>query len=159
MPSRAETQAGQLVQAAQEAGAFFHDGDVAYADVLATQPVPHHEVLRVRSRAFRTWLSGRHWQATGRPAGGQALTEAIDVIAAHGQFDGPNRRVGLRIAEHRGAIYLDLGDDRYGSSRSTRLAGASSTGRRSRSVAHGALRLFRFRAPVAQSKSCVPSST
>ena len=111
MPSRGETQAGQLVQAAQEAGEFFHDGDVAYADVLATQPVPHHVVLRVRSRAFRTWLSGRHWQATGRPAGGQALTEAIDVIAAHGQFDGPNRRVGLRIAEHRGAIYLDLGDD------------------------------------------------
>ncbi len=107
------TQAAQLVLAAQEASELFHHGDTAYADVLTTQPVPHHEVLRVRSRAFRTWLSGCHWRATGRPAGGQALTEATDVLAAIGHFDGPDRRVGLRIAEHHGAMYLDLGDDRW----------------------------------------------
>jgi hypothetical protein len=111
MPARMATQAAQLVQTAQEASELFHDGDIAYADVLTAQPVPHHEVLRVRSRAFRSWLSGRHWRATGRPAGGQAMTEAIEVLAALGQFDGPERRVGLRIAEHRGAMYLDLGDE------------------------------------------------
>jgi hypothetical protein len=113
MSGRTPTQAHQLVEAAQEASTLFHDGDTAYANVQAPEPAPHHEVLRLRSRAFRFWLSGRYWRATGRPASGQALTDAIDVLAALARFDGSDRRVGLRITEHRGAIYLDLGDDRW----------------------------------------------
>jgi hypothetical protein len=75
--------------------------------------VTHHQVLPLRSRSFRTWLSGRYWRSASRPAGAQALAEAIDVLAAFARFERPDRRVGLRIAEHRGAIYLDLGDDRW----------------------------------------------
>jgi hypothetical protein len=58
-------------------------------------------------------LAGRYWRATGRPAGGQALTDSVDLLGAVGQFEGPDRRVGIRIAEHKGAIYLDLADDRW----------------------------------------------
>ena len=107
------SQADDLVVVARGTGELFHDADTAYADVLAPEPAPHHEILRVRSRLFRTWLAGAYWRASGRPAGGQALTDAIDVLAAVAQFEGPDRRVGLRLAEHRGAIYLDLADERW----------------------------------------------
>jgi hypothetical protein len=108
------SQSDQLVKAAQEKGELFHDrGGTAYADVAAPEPVPHHEVMRVRSRPFRTWLAGRYWRAFGRPAGGQGLTDAIDVLSALAQFEGPERVVGLRIVAHRGAVYVDLADDRW----------------------------------------------
>ena len=112
--TKAPPQSDELVKAARETGELFHDADgTGYADVLAPEPVEHHEILRIRSRIFRTWLAGRYWRANGRPAGGQALTDAIDVLSSLAQFEGPVRPVGLRIAKHRGAIYLDLGDDRW----------------------------------------------
>ncbi len=113
MSTRPPSQAEDLVHAARKASSLFHDGEIAYTDVEAPLPVPHHEVLPLRSRAFRTWLSGRHWRAVGRPAGGQALSDAIDVLCAMGRYEGPDRQVATRLGEHQGAIYLDLGDDRW----------------------------------------------
>ncbi|CAN5619076.1 ATP-binding protein [soil metagenome] len=108
------SQADELVRAAQDTGELFHDRTgVAYADVVAPEPAPHHEIVRIRSRTFRTWLAGRYWRANGRPAGGQALTDAIDVLSSLAQFEGAEKPVGLRIALHKGAIYLDLADDRW----------------------------------------------
>ena len=114
MSERTPSQADELVVAARESGELFHDPDgIAYADVVAPEPAEHHEILRVRSRTFRTWLAGRYWRANGRPAGGQALTDAIDVLSSLAQFEGPEKVIGFRLAKHRGAIYLDLVDDRW----------------------------------------------
>jgi hypothetical protein len=111
---RRPSQADELVKAAQETGELFHDpSGTPYADVVAPEPVPHHEILRIRSRTFRTWLAGTYYRALGRPAGGQAITDAIDVLSAMALFEGSQRPVGLRIAKHGGAIYLDLADDRW----------------------------------------------
>ncbi len=108
------SQSDELVKAARATGELFHDADgQAYADVVAPEPASHHEILRIRSRIFRTWLAGRYWRANGRPAGGQALTDAIDVLSSLAQFEGPEKIVGLRLAKHQGAIYLDLVDDRW----------------------------------------------
>lgn len=114
MTASKPSQSDELVMAARETGELFHDADgIAFADVVAPEPVEHHEILRIRSRTFRTWLAGRYWRANGRPAGGQALTDAIDVLSSLAQFEGPQKIVGLRIAKHDGAIYLDLADDRW----------------------------------------------
>ncbi len=114
MTASKPSQSDELVKTARETGELFHDPDgTAYADVVAPEPVEHHEILRIRSRIFRTWLAGRYWRAMGRPAGGQALTDAIDVLSSLAQFEGQMKEVGLRIARHKGAIYLDLADDRW----------------------------------------------
>ncbi len=108
------SQSDELVKAARETGELFHDpAGTPYADVVAPAPTEHHEILRIRSRIFRIWLAGRYWRANGRPAGGQGLTDAIDVLSALALFEGPERQVGLRIVKHRGAIYVDLADDRW----------------------------------------------
>jgi hypothetical protein len=104
--------ADELVVAAQASSTLFHHpSGIEYADVDVALPTPHHEILRVRSRTFRTWLAGLYWRSNGRPPGGQALTDAIDVLASIARFGGPQRPVGLRIANHDGAVYLDLADD------------------------------------------------
>ncbi len=114
MTTQKPSQADDLVKAAQETGELFHDpSGTPYADVVAPEPEPHHEILRVTSRIFRTWLAGTYWRALGRPAGGQAITDAIDVLSSVALFEGPQRPVGLRIAKHGGAIYVDLADDRW----------------------------------------------
>jgi hypothetical protein len=111
MTAKKAQQSDELVRLAQETGELFHDRDgIPYADVVAPEPGPHHEIIRIRSRVFRTWMSGRYWRLTGRPSGGQALTDAIDVLSAIAQFEGLERSVGMRIAGHGGALYLDLAD-------------------------------------------------
>ncbi len=114
MTAQKPSQADELVKAARETGELFHDpSGTPYADVVAPEPAPHHEILRIRSRTFRTFLAGLYWRTVGRPAGGQAITDAIDVLSSVALFEGPQRPVGLRIARHDGAIYLDLADDRW----------------------------------------------
>ncbi len=99
MRSQEPTQADVLVRVVQEEANLFHDGDTPYAAVAAPEPILHEEILRVRSRAFRIWASGRFWRANGRPMSGQSLSEAIDELSALAIFEGPQRRVELRIAE------------------------------------------------------------
>ena len=40
-----------------------------------------------------------------------ALNAALNVLEAQAQFDGPQRKVSVRVAEHDGLIYLDLADE------------------------------------------------
>jgi hypothetical protein len=39
-----------------------------------------------------------------------ALQVAVETIAARATFEGETREVHVRIAEHEGAIYIDIGD-------------------------------------------------
>jgi hypothetical protein len=38
------------------------------------------------------------------------VNSALDLIEARAQFDIPERSVHVRVAEHNGHIFLDLGD-------------------------------------------------
>ena len=49
----------------------------------------------------------RTWDAPS-PA---ALNAALNVLEAQAQFDGPQRKVSVRLAEQDGLIYLDLADE------------------------------------------------
>jgi hypothetical protein len=37
----------------------------------------------------------------------------LDLLEARAQFDGPERAVHIRTAEHAGHIYLDLADEQW----------------------------------------------
>ncbi|TMB22085.1 MAG: hypothetical protein E6J71_06895 [Deltaproteobacteria bacterium] len=70
----------------------------------------HREVYRVPSRAVRALLARRYYGEHRRAVRGQALAEALAVLEARALGDGEARPVATRIAEHDGAIYLDLCD-------------------------------------------------
>jgi hypothetical protein len=62
---------------------------------------------------FRGWLRRRYYQATGNAARAAEIRSALDLLEARAQFDGPERAVHVRIAEHAGHIYLDLADEHW----------------------------------------------
>ena len=101
------TQAEILIKLASH-GEFFHDchklGFVTLpdGDIQATYPI--------RSTDFRLWLRRAYFQQTGKASSAQALNDALGVIEAQALFDGPTLPVFVRVGEHGGKVYLDLGD-------------------------------------------------
>src|SRR5215813_1867244 len=68
----------------------------------------HRETWPIRSKRFRAWLRRRYYEASGQGASAAEIRSALDLLEARAQFDGPERAVHIRIAEHTGHIYLDL---------------------------------------------------
>ena len=54
-----------------------------------------------------------YYRATGVAPGAAVLGPALDLLEARAQFDGPERVVHTRVAEHAGRLYLDLADERW----------------------------------------------
>jgi hypothetical protein len=92
-------------------GELFHTpSGAAFADIPVNN---HRETWSIRSQRFRNWLRRRYYEATGEPASAAALRSALDLYEARAQFDGPQRTVHIRIAEHAGYLYLDLADEHW----------------------------------------------
>jgi len=90
---------------------LFHTATgTAYADILVDG---HRETWPIRSKRFRGWLRRRYYQTTENAASAAEIRSALDLLEARAQFDGPERAVHVRIAEHAGHIYLDLADDHW----------------------------------------------
>jgi hypothetical protein len=90
---------------------LFHTATgTAFADIVVDG---HRETWPIRSKRFRAWLRRRYYQATGGAASAAEIRCALDLLEARAQFDGPERAVHIRIAEHAGHIYLDLADEQW----------------------------------------------
>jgi hypothetical protein len=108
LPSSAVSHSTQIMRLAlAENVELFQDIDeTPYAAVRVTG---HREIYQLRSRRFRTWLSGLYFLATERVAGAQALADALNVLEAHA-LRAAVRPVAVRLARQDDSIYLDLGD-------------------------------------------------
>jgi hypothetical protein len=92
-------------------GELFHSTTgIAFADIPVNG---HRETWPIRSKRFRGWLRRRYYEATGTAASAGEIRSALDLLETRAQFDGPERAVHIRIAEHAGHIYLDLADEHW----------------------------------------------
>ncbi len=73
----------------------------------------HRETWRLREKHFTNWLASVYYRKTGTVPSGKDLGAAIDVLEGRARFDGPQRRVHIRVAERGGAVYVDLCDKRW----------------------------------------------
>jgi hypothetical protein len=88
---------------------LFHTATgTAFADLMING---HRETWPIRSIRFRTWLRRQYYQATGNAPSVASLSSTLNLLEAHAQFDGFERAVHVRLAEHAGYIYLDLADE------------------------------------------------
>jgi hypothetical protein len=95
----------------EASGELFHTAaGTAFADLVIDG---HRETWPIRSKRFRFWLRRRYYQATGAAPSAAAICSALDLLEAEAQFDGPERTVYIRVAEHHRRIYLDLADERW----------------------------------------------
>ena len=104
----APSQATRLVELAHAAGIeLFHNpiDEEGYASI----PVDGHtETYPLKVRSFRRRLARLFFTKEGKSPGAQAIQDALAVLEGQALFDGPERPVHVRVAEHVGNIYLDL---------------------------------------------------
>jgi hypothetical protein len=98
-----------LVRLVEQSGAtFFHSPDgTGYARIKADD---HYEVWPLRHSGFRRYLKRLFYDTTNKTPGSQAVEDALGVLDGRACFDGLEQAVHVRLAEHDGRIYLDLGD-------------------------------------------------
>ena len=97
-----------LISSAASAEFFHTPAGTGFVDLLING---NRETWPIRSKRFSTWLRRCHYEATGAAASAAAISSALDLFEAHAQFDGPERAVHVRLAEHADHIYLDLADE------------------------------------------------
>ena len=104
------TQAELLIKLAGDAELFHDMNRKGYATI----PVDSHmETWPIKSMAFRDWLRGRFYRAQGKPPGGQALHDTLDLLAAQARFDGQEHEVYVRVAHTGSKIYIDLANESW----------------------------------------------
>jgi hypothetical protein len=107
-----QSQATRLVTLATNAGVeFFHtpEGD-PYASIKIDG---HTETWPLKVKGFRRWLARLFYEAEDTTPGTQAVQDALGVLEGKALRDGPECPVYTRLAEHNGAIYLDLGNTQW----------------------------------------------
>jgi hypothetical protein len=106
-PAPHKSQATRLVEFAKEAE-LFHAGDKAFASFEVNG---HLETWPIHSQGFRKWLSRQYYLATHRANNAAAMQDAISCLDGRAHFEGEEKSVHKRLAEHDGRIYIDLVDE------------------------------------------------
>jgi hypothetical protein len=104
------SQADMLVALAHDLELFHTPGGYdseGYATIIVNG---HHETWPFNSKGFRRWLSKQFYDAHGKAPGSQAVQDALAVIGGKAIHDGPEHDIAVRVAEHEGALWLDLAD-------------------------------------------------
>jgi hypothetical protein len=96
---------------ADEGVELFHGPGSSDATAYATIPVNGHcETWPLKSQAFRQWLSRLFYTTQDVVPGGQAVADAVNTLVGKALFEGEERQVHVRVAEHDGDLWLDLAD-------------------------------------------------
>jgi hypothetical protein len=106
------SQATLLVDTAERVGIrLFHtDTHDAYATVTAGD---HRETWPVKAKPFRRWLQRLFYERHGKAPGAQAVQDAIGVLDGKALFEAGEQPIAVRVAQHQGAIWLDLANQRW----------------------------------------------
>ncbi|MBP7861373.1 hypothetical protein KA183_06790 [bacterium] len=100
-----DTQSQRLVSLGLRA-VLFHDPEKS---AWARVPVQgHHEVCRIDSKAFTTWLIGEYYAAYNSVPSQNSTTGALLALQAKAVYEGNQHEVFTRYAYQNNAIYLDL---------------------------------------------------
>jgi hypothetical protein len=102
-----QNQATETAAIAGEAPLFHAPGDEAFADIDVRG---HRETHPVRSKAFKQWLSLKHYSKHGKPPASDAVEQALVLTEARARYEAPERQVHLRVARLDDRVYLDLAD-------------------------------------------------
>ena len=99
-----------LIDIARPEDLFHTAVGTAFADIMIEG---HRETWPIRSKRFRAFLRRCHYRATGEAVSAAEIRLVLELLEARAQFDGPERAVHIRTAEHAGHIYLDLADEHW----------------------------------------------
>jgi len=104
------TQSEILLKIASAADLMHTADNVVYANIIING---HRELWQVRSKGFKRWLVQAFFLQEEKAPSSEALNSTLNVLEGKGQFQCPQCKINTRIAGHDGAIYLDLGNDKW----------------------------------------------
>lgn len=105
-----ETKAARIIKLIEKAE-LFHTPD---KKTFATIPVNlHQETYALKSTQFKQWINREFWLTHQESIHPPAMAEALGALEGKALYDGKEREVYTRIAEHEGKIYLDLCDNHW----------------------------------------------
>ncbi len=97
----------RLVELCREIELFHTKDGTCFATVRVSD---HSENHPLKSKSFESWLRREYYTQEKKAPSSQSIQEAIDLLAAKAQFEGPEKQVCLRVAFNDGNIYVDLGN-------------------------------------------------
>jgi hypothetical protein len=89
---------------------FHTPGQVAFASLAFKD---HRETYRLKSSGFKEMLSAICYRLAGFVPGQNNLADAVNTLAGKALYLGPEEQVHTRVAQHDGAVYLDLGNNSW----------------------------------------------
>lgn len=102
-------EAVRLIEMVEDNALLFHTPE---RQAFAVVPVAGHlETLPLRGSRFGLWLRSRFRAEVGKTPSNQAVADALHDIEATAIFSRPEEPVFVRLAAHKGSIYLDLGNE------------------------------------------------
>ncbi|HBI41572.1 MAG TPA: hypothetical protein DDY78_01785 [Planctomycetales bacterium] len=107
------SQADLLVELADSAELFHTPGGLDSEGFATVDVSGRRETWPISGKGFKRWLGKVFYDRTRKAPSSQALQDALTVIAGQAIHDGLEHEVAVRIAEHDGAIYLDLADAQW----------------------------------------------
>jgi len=106
-----KTQSEVLIELALQKADLFHNNP---QDPFALVEINGHlEVWPVKGIAFKRWLGREFYNETKKAAGSEAVSRALNFIESRACFDGREHKLNLRVAEHEGSFWYDLGDSAW----------------------------------------------
>lgn len=91
-----------------EKAKLFHNADnQPFASITING---HVETYPMESRLFRLWLSGFHFKEKSAALSSDAEKEMLRTLQAEALYNGEEREVTLRLAQHEDKLYFDLAD-------------------------------------------------
>ncbi len=104
--------ASEIVNAVKEGDVmlFHDDAQRGYASFARDN---HRETWAIRSRAFKLFIRRAYYEKTENTASSSSIDDAAAQLESEAIFGGEELEIHLRIAEADGAIYIDLGDERW----------------------------------------------
>ncbi len=107
-----KSQATIVTELAIESGAeLFHTPE--FKEYAAVPVDGHLETLPLAGRSARRWLASLYRQATGAVLGSQATQDALTALQGYAVHEGEVEEVHVRVAEHDGDVFIDLGDSTW----------------------------------------------
>lgn len=105
------TQAAQLVEMVMgtDGVELFH---TPFGEAFVTIPVgAHFEHYKVTSSYFEAWLRNKFYAEHEKPCGSQGVRDAIATLAGKAIHEGKRHSVEVRVAQHEGDVWIDIGDE------------------------------------------------
>lgn len=90
---------------------LFHDPEkVGFASV---DQDGHLETFRIGGNDLRRWIGYRFYREGGKPLKSADMGDVLSLLEAKATFEGPERKVFLRVANMGERVFLDLGNSAW----------------------------------------------